>query len=140
MKTFELEVITPERQVYKGAVRSLVVPAEGGSLGVLAHHAPLLCPIEIGEAKLVDEGGETLFFMVSPGFLEVEHQHARLLLEAAERAGEIDEERAERARERAQKRLQEASRGQIDLVRARMALLRATVRLKIRQRMGARRS
>ena len=135
MKTFTLEVITPEQGVYEGPVVSLTVPAEGGSLGVLPNHAALLTPVAIGEVQIVEENGEELHLMVSDGFLEVENNRARLLVEVGERADDINEERAQKAEKRARQRLKEShSDSEFDLARAEAALRRALMRQRIRRR------
>ena len=132
MKTFTLEVITPEQTVFDGEITSLVVPAAGGDLGVWANHAALLTPIETGDVKVTLEGGGELHKMVSDGFLEVEHNHAHLLVEIGERADQIDTDRALRAEERARKRLHdERAVAGMDIARAEAALRRALTRQKI---------
>jgi len=133
MKTFTLDVITPEQTVFEGIVTSLTVPATDGSLGVLANHAALLTPIEIGDVRATLEDGSELHMMVSDGFLEVENNHAHLLVEIGEREDQIDEERARKAEERARKRLEDRRSEGLDVLRAESALRRALVRLKIRR-------
>lgn len=129
-KTFDLEIVTPRRVAYHGAVVSFTAPGTVGSFQVLYNHAPLLASIGIGEIRLVDDRGQNLRYATSGGFVEVRENHVVTLAESAERADEIDVERAEAARDRAVKRL-EVKRSDIDLVRARAALRRAQNRLKI---------
>jgi F-type H+-transporting ATPase subunit epsilon len=129
-KTFDLEIVTPQRVVYRGAAVSFTAPGTVGSFQVLYNHAPLLSSIGIGEIKLVDDRGQSLRYATSGGFVEVRENHVVTLAETAERADEIDVERAKAARDRALKRL-EVKRSDIDLVRARAALRRAQNRLKI---------
>ena len=133
MKKFHLDVITPEKTVFDGDIVSLVVPAEGGSLGVLANHAPLITPVEIGDAKAVDADGKEVWFLLTDGFLEVESNHARLLVAVAERGEDIDEARAHEAESRARERLKKRSQTDFDLARAEAALRKAMIRQKIKR-------
>lgn len=136
MKTFHVEVITPERTVFEGEVSSLRAPAIDGGLGVLANHAPLLTPLSIGEVRLVrpDKKQETL--MVAEGFLEVESNKVRILADVSEHEQAIDQARAKRAEERAREELRRLGLAEVDETRARAALSRALVRQKICERLN----
>ena len=52
MKTFELEIITPEKAIFKGTVSSIVVPATDGKIGILANHAKLIASLDPGPVKV----------------------------------------------------------------------------------------
>lgn len=127
-----LEVVTPTRLVVSQEVDLATAPGEDGEFGVMANHAPLLASLKIGEMRITDDGN-TIRMAVSGGFCEVSSNKMTVLAEAAERAEEIDVDRALRAKERAEKRLQEAAAGraEIDQARAMAALQRALVRLKV---------
>ena len=131
MKTFQLEVITPDSSVFEGAVGSVVAPGYGGSLGILANHAPLLTPLETGALTVKLPDGKTERLFVSGGFLEVENNHVRVLADVGERVSTIDLERAKRAEERARRRLKERQESDFDLLRAEMALQRALLRQRL---------
>jgi F-type H+-transporting ATPase subunit epsilon len=129
MKPFQLEIITPERTVFSGAVGSLVVPATGGKMGVLANHAPIVASLEPGPMKVVLPDGSVEIFALGGGFIEVADNQARIVADAGEKADEIDEERARKAEERARQRLRERA-PDMDLVRAEAALARALARIQ----------
>lgn len=135
--SFELEVITPDRLVFAGAVVSLVAPASDGYLGVLAHHAPLITAITVGEAHVDSVEHGPLYFAVSGGFLHVADNRVVLLADAAERAEEIDVERAEAARRRAEESRRALHRMEHDLAGAEVSLARALNRLRVAQRHGS---
>jgi F-type H+-transporting ATPase subunit epsilon len=92
--TFKLEILTPSRREFEGNVVSLVVPGVEGSLGVLAHHAPLITPLAPGKLEVQPASGEREFYFVSGGFLEVSHNHAIVLADSFEPAANIDPEAA----------------------------------------------
>ncbi|HVN48315.1 MAG TPA: F0F1 ATP synthase subunit epsilon [Bacteroidota bacterium] len=129
-KSFYLEIITPRRIVFKGEVVSISVPGVVGGFQVLKNHAALLSSLNVGEVKLTDGSGNEFHFATSGGFVEVHDNSAVLLAETAERADEIDIERAKSARERAKKRLEEKE-ATLDPARATLALQRAQNRLHI---------
>jgi F-type H+-transporting ATPase subunit epsilon len=133
-KNFQLDIVSPNRTVYSGTVQSFSAPGVVGNFQVLFNHAPLLSSIGIGEIKVIDADGKKLLFATGGGFVEVKANKVILLAESAERADEIDVVRAEKAKMRAQERLAMKS-ADIDLDRARVALLRSLNRLKTSPKM-----
>jgi len=131
--TFLLKVATPERLVFSGRARSIIAPGSEGYLGVLAHHAPLVATLGVGDLTVFGEDGRENHIAVHRGVLEVSGNVATVLADTAELASEIDEQRAQRALERARKRLQERAPG-TDLERAQLALGRALNRLRVKHR------
>jgi len=129
-KVFELEIVTPQKSVYKGSVQSISAPGALGGFQVLVNHAPLLSSLTVGEVKIIDPTGTEYRYATSGGFLEVRQNVVTMLAETAERSDEIDIERARKAQERSSERLKQKS-AEIDADRARMALFRAINRLKI---------
>lgn len=124
-----LEVITPERVVVKTEAGSITAPGITGYLGVLPKHAPLITPLKAGVVTYRCEGSGEERLAVSGGFLEAGPGHVVILADTAEKAAEIDVERARQAKERAEKRLRERPPG-LDVARAEAALQRAIARLK----------
>jgi len=137
MATIRLEVVGAERLVFSGDVEKVVAPGAQGQLGLLPHHAPLMTMLDPGELMVTQDGNE-ICIAVTGGFMEVRPDHIIVLADAAERADEIDIERAEEARRRAEERLQDQVTG-IDLAKAEVALKRSLLRLKAAERMGGRR-
>ena len=77
---FRLQIYTQEDKVFDDAVESIVVPAETGYLGVLAHHAPLVATL--GEGNLtIRTGDEVAEHRLQGGFLEVRDNVATLLVD-----------------------------------------------------------
>jgi len=128
----KFEIVTAERVIYSDDVDIVIAPGIEGQLGILPHHAPLLTMLQPGELVVRKEGAETAIF-VSGGFLEVMHNRVTVLADAAERAEEIDIERAEAAKRRAEEMLK-LRPADIDLARADAALRRALLRLKVAER------
>ncbi len=127
-----LEVVTPSGAKVNEDVDIVNAPGFGGDFGVLANHAPFLSTIRIGTLTY-ENGNKRESLMVSGGFCEVSNNKITFLVESAEAGGDIDVERAMRAKERAEKRLnQSAQRAEdINRRRAESALHRAIARLKV---------
>lgn len=126
--TLELEVATPERLVVKDQVSEVQIPAKDGYIGVLPGHAPLLSELATGFLSYVS-GGRKRYASVHGGFMEVLNDHVRVLADTAERAEEIDVERARRALQRAQEQLENPALG-VDPAVALSAMERAQARLE----------
>jgi F-type H+-transporting ATPase subunit epsilon len=125
----KVEIVTAERLIYsEEGVDRLIVPGVEGELGVLTLHAPLLTMIQPGVMRIV-KGSDEVEMAITGGFIEVRDNRVTILADAAERAEEIDEARAEEARRRAQRLLQERE-AEVDLAKAEASLRRAVVRLK----------
>ena len=130
MPDFQLDIVTPQRTVYSGAVESLRAPGSEGGFGVLARHLPMLGALQVGPVYFVEEGGTARLMAISGGFAEVQRDHVTLLAETAEFSDGIDVERARAARDRAQEHLGNKS-DEIDAARAAAALTRALNRLRV---------
>ncbi len=135
MTDFSLQILSPEKVVYEGNVVSLVAPGQEGYLGVMAHHAPMLAALTVGEFKITAADGKVAYFAISGGMLEVEKNKVVVYADAAEGAEEIDVRRAEEAKIRAIGRLSQQT-AEIDMARAQAALMRAMNRLHIAVRKG----
>jgi F-type H+-transporting ATPase subunit epsilon len=100
----QVEMVTAEGRVLSEEADFVVAPGIEGDLGVLPRHIPLLTPLRTGEVMVRNDGHEQFFF-VAGGFLEVLPDKVVILADAAERAEDIDESRAEQARQRARELL-----------------------------------
>ncbi len=126
-----VEIVTAERLVYSGPVGYVSAPSVEGRVGILPGHAALLAALSPGELRLQPrDEEEEISLAIGGGFLEVSGNRVIVLAHSAERATEIDVQRAMQARERAIARLQ--SRGEnIDSERAKAAMARAEARLRV---------
>jgi F-type H+-transporting ATPase subunit epsilon len=129
-----LEIITVEGTVFDDNVNMVIAPGSDGVLGILPRHTPLLTSLSYGELEIKREGQPDEFFAIGGGFMEVRPYNVIVLADAAERADEIDIERARAAREQAEARLAEAEKNQQDFSQAEAALQRSLARLKVAQR------
>ncbi|MGH2377670.1 MAG: F0F1 ATP synthase subunit epsilon [Candidatus Limnocylindria bacterium] len=128
-----IEVITPERKVYEDDVDMVIAPGTEGYLGILPHHAPLLTGLGPGEFR-VKKGGSEETLAVFGGFMDVRGDRVVVLTESAEHPEEIDLQVAEEARERARQALAAGALSTADEARARAALQRELVRIRVAER------
>jgi F-type H+-transporting ATPase subunit epsilon len=139
MSNIKLDIVTAERIVYSEEVDSVIAPGAEGQLGILPHHAPLMTILQAGEL-VVRRGNEEDTLAISGGFLEVRPDRVIVLADSAERAEEIDIERAEAAKRRAEERLK--ARGVtpgLDEARLEASLRRAIARISVAEKVKRRR-
>ncbi|MCH7738609.1 MAG: F0F1 ATP synthase subunit epsilon [Chloroflexi bacterium] len=129
MSPFRLEVVTAEEELFAGDVDILIAPGREGQLAILPHHAPLLTQLGPGLLE-IRTGGEAEELAVSGGFLEILGNRAVVLADAAERAEDIDIDRAEAAMKRAQERVASHD-SDVDLERALAQVARARTRVAV---------
>ncbi|OGN80421.1 MAG: ATP synthase F1 subunit epsilon [Chloroflexi bacterium RIFCSPLOWO2_12_FULL_71_12] len=128
-----IEVITPERKVYEDDVDMVIAPGSEGYLGILPHHAPLLTGLGPGEFR-VKKGGTEQVLAVFGGFMDVRGDRVVVLTESAEHAEEIDVQAAQEARERARAALEAGALTPAEEARARAALQRELIRIRVSER------
>ncbi len=142
MGGLRLTVVTAERALLdESGIDFVSVPGSKGRLGILPQHTPLLSTLEPGDL-FYRLSGEEHHLAISGGFVQVAANHVTILADAAERADEIDEARAEEARQRAEATLRRREHlSREELLRAEASLRKAATRLKVarfrRQRPGA---
>ena len=129
--SFELEIVTPDRLLLKEQVDEVQIPGSEGYFGVLPGHTPMLASLAVGE-MWYRKGQEVTYLSLAFGFCEVLPDRVTILAQLAERAEDIDVQRAEEAKRRAEERLRNAS--DVDYERARTALVKSLARLQVSTR------
>jgi F-type H+-transporting ATPase subunit epsilon len=124
-----LEVVTPERIVVNEEVDEVVLPGLEGEFGVLPGHIPFLTALKVGEMHY-RHGTEMEHLAVSWGYVEVAADTVKVLAETAERATEIDMDRAEMARNEAEKILT-AGKDDSDYEQAKVKLEKSVIRVQV---------
>ena len=138
MKKINFQIVIPEKITYRDDVDSITLPTQMGEITVLPHHAPLISSLKSGEA-IIKKDGEEFSIAISGGFLQVQPKNKVVVLaDAAERAEEISEERAEQARIRAEEILKEKRLDKAEMATAAAALEKSLIRLKVARRRSKR--
>jgi F-type H+-transporting ATPase subunit epsilon len=127
--SFHLEIVTPEKKVVDTSATEVQIPGKNGYLGILPGHAPLVTELAVGEITF-HAGADEQRLALAWGFAEVLPDKVTILAETAERASEIDVERARKAKERAEQRLASGDT-EVDVERSLQALAKAQTRLDV---------
>ena len=138
----QCNIVTQERTVFSGEVRSVSLPGTEGRMGILPNHSALLTTLGYGEVivRPVDSDEEA-FFAIGGGFAEVQPDKIIVLADSAEHADEIDLERAEKAREQAEQMMKEGVPEDPErYAQIQASLRRAQIRLDVSRRRGRRRA
>jgi F-type H+-transporting ATPase subunit epsilon len=130
----QCDIITQERTVYSEQADYVSLPGTEGILGILPNHAPLLTALNFGEVMVRKDGDEE-YFAIGGGFAEVRPDQVIVLADSAERADEINIDRARQARERAEQAMKEGVPGDSTAyAQIEAALRRAQIRLDVGRR------
>lgn len=134
-----LEIVTGEREVFRGEVDMINAPGGDGDMGILPKHAPVLSTLKPGVLR-VKIGNDTQEFAIGGGFIDIYADRVIVLADSAERADEIDTARAQAARLRAEEMLKNPPANKEDLFRLEAAMRKSEVRLKVANRRTSRRT
>ncbi len=115
---FEVEVLTPDGEAFADEVEMISTVTAVGSIGVLAHHAPLLAMLNPAELRLYRSESDIVRFAQGEGYLQVAENRALLLVQEAHEADSLD---AGEFRERLQQAEQELESAGEDTEKRRVA-------------------
>jgi F-type H+-transporting ATPase subunit epsilon len=107
----DVEVLTPEGEVFNGEVRQVSTRTAVGELGILANHAPLLAALQPAELRLHVSDSETVRYAQAHGWLQVFGNQAKLLVEEAIAPAELDAGTLKEQLADAEQRLVESEEG-----------------------------
>ncbi len=108
VKIIKFEIVTPEKVVLKRDILQISVPTTSGEITVLPNHIPLISILKSGVIELKLTDASVKIISVSEGFIEVMKDKVVILVDTAERAEDIDEERLKKAYSRAKELRQSA--------------------------------
>ena len=78
----KIEIITPDRKIYSGEIRSVRVPGRKGSFQVLKDHAPIISTLDAGPVIMADNQGAEVQFEITGGVIEVRRNRIILLADS----------------------------------------------------------
>ncbi len=131
--SFRLLVVTPEKIIFSGKVDEITLSAHDGSRGIQKGHAPMVGLLDTGPLRYRNQDSWNCIVICKGGFFQVENDPPRIavLAETAEKAEEIDIDRARKAKKRAEKRILGEWSGDWNMPRAYAALQRALTRINV---------
>lgn len=132
MKTFHLEILSPERQLYRGECLSLVIPISDGLFGIMADHSPLTAAINDGELTFTKPDGQKIICAVANGMVDVSDNCVKVLCESVLLPDEIDEEKEKKAAEEAMLKMKN-KQGHKDYALSKLLLSKAVNNIRVKQ-------
>jgi F-type H+-transporting ATPase subunit epsilon len=127
-----LEIITPEKIIYKDEINEVLVPTVDGEITILPNHINLLTQINPGEL-VIKKGTNQQYIAITGGFLEVNNNNISILAEYAIKAQDIEVARAMEAKKRAEKLMSEKTTDN-ELKVAQGEMIKALLELKVATR------
>jgi F-type H+-transporting ATPase subunit epsilon len=137
-KLMTIDIVTPEKRIFEGTIKELIAPGTNGEFGVLPEHAPFATALEPGVITLIKENGEQDLMAVSGGYIEVTRDKVVLLVETAEREGDVDIETLRRRKEEKEKLLKSKDHKDIDYDMLQVTLTMEIARLRAFELLGKR--
>lgn len=90
MSTFKLSILSPYGRIYDGDAEFITLPGYEGGIGILAYHAPMICALRRGAGKVV-ANGQTEYFAIGEGFVEICDNQVNVLVDTAEKVGSLED-------------------------------------------------
>ncbi len=87
---FRVEVLTPDGEVFNDEVEMISTRTAAGSIGVLAHHTPILAMLDPTELRLYKSENECVRFAQAEGYMQIAENRALLLVQEAHAPGDLD--------------------------------------------------
>ena len=106
MSNIYVNVVSAERSIFSGEAKFVALPGEGGELGILHGHTPLITRIRPGSVRIEKADGDEEFVFVAGGYLEVQPDRVTVLADTAIRGHDLDEAKALEAKRRAEEAMQ----------------------------------
>jgi F-type H+-transporting ATPase subunit epsilon len=108
MATIHVDVVSAEEQIFSGEAKFVALPGEGGELGILPQHTPLITRIKPGAVRIEKTDGSEEFVFVAGGILEVQPGTVTVLADTAIRGKDLDEAKAVEAKKLAEEAMKNA--------------------------------
>lgn len=127
MTNINLKIVTQNKVVFEGEIKSFYTDTMDGRIGILPNHIPLTSVLEIGVTKIITEK-EPVYVTTMGGVMHFKDNEAVILTDIAELGQDIDEVRAKEAYERAKAKL-ESHKDKMGVLKAQIALKKAIARI-----------
>lgn len=126
----KFKIVTPEKTVIEDEVDQVTLPVTDGEVTILPNHRSYIASLKAGEVML-KKGGKEIHLAVASGFVEFDKNTLVVLADRAERAEDIDLQRAEEARKRAEAVMQEKLADEGEYARVAAAIEKETARIRV---------
>jgi F-type H+-transporting ATPase subunit epsilon len=78
----KIEIVTPDKKIFDGEIKSVRVPGKKGSFQVLKDHAPIISTLENGFVRIIDQENNEINYEISGGVIEVKANKIILLADS----------------------------------------------------------
>ena len=78
----KIEIVTPDKKIFDGEIKSVRVPGKKGSFQVLKDHAPIISTLEDGSVRMIDQEDKEIIYEISGGVIEVKANKIILLADS----------------------------------------------------------
>ncbi len=133
-KTFQVDVVSAEENIYSGEASFVALPGESGELGILPGHTPLISRIKAGAVRIHRDGQDEELVFVAGGVLEVQPRAVTVLSETAFRCKDLDEANAIQSKRLAEEALAKRA-ADVDYAKAQAELMEAIAQLRAIQKL-----
>src|SRR5205085_6913375 len=137
-KKLHVDIVSAEKEIFAGEADMVIAPGEGGELGILPEHAPLLTRVKPGTVRIQVAGSPDEVIYVSGGMMEVQPDRVTVLADTSVRAHDLDEAKAVEAERLAKEALSNRT-GALEVAQAQAELAQATAQLAAIRKLRARR-
>ncbi len=128
-----LEIVTPEKLVFRDVVEEVTIPGSEGEFGVFLGHEPLLSMVKIGELNFTKNNKKT-YYVADAGYAEVTETTVTVIMESALRSDIIDKDETKGERDEVESRLAQMSKDDPEYEKTTGILERAETRLKVAEK------
>jgi F-type H+-transporting ATPase subunit epsilon len=135
-KTIHVDIVSAEQEIFSGEADVVIAPGEGGELGILPEHIPLLTRVKPGTIR-IQKGGEEEIIYVSGGMMEVQPDRVTVLADTSVRAHDLDEAKAMEAERLAKEALANRT-GAMEIAKAQAELAEAAAQLSAIRKLRSR--
>jgi F-type H+-transporting ATPase subunit epsilon len=135
-KTIHVDIVSAEQEIFSGEADVVIAPGEGGELGILPEHMPLLTRVKPGTIR-IQKGGEEEIIYVSGGMMEVQPDRVTVLADTSVRAHDLDEAKAMEAERLAKEALANRT-GAMEIAKAQAELAEAAAQLSAIRKLRSR--
>jgi len=133
--TMHVDIVSAEKEIFSGPAEMVSVTGEMGELGILPRHSQLLTRLKPGQVRVkIPEMNEEQLFYISGGLLEVQPSVVTVLADTAERAKDLDEAAAQKAKQRAEQAIVDR-RSDFEYAKAQAELAEAVAQLRTIERL-----
>jgi F-type H+-transporting ATPase subunit epsilon len=133
-KTFQVDVVSAEENIFCGEASFIALPGESGELGILPGHTPLISRIKAGAVRIHCDGKDEELVFVAGGVLEVQPRSVTVLADTAIRGKDLDEAKAMEAKRLAEEALAKNA-ADVDYAKAQAELMEAIAQLRAIQKL-----